>query len=128
MRFLIDTHIFLWFLEDNSGLSKKSRKIMENSTNMIFISTASFWEVTIKVSLKKLVLDIPLDKLFEEAKRLDFSTLNIHSNHLICLQTIPFLHKDPFDRLLIAQAKSEEMSLLSADNVFQKYEVDLIHN
>ena len=126
MNYIIDTHIFLWFLQDSDNLSHQSKTTIANIENNIFISIASFWEIAIKLSLEKLVLDISLMKLFEEAKKLNMQILDIKKEHLVILEKLPFIHKDPFDRLIIAQSINENLCLISDDKIFSKYELNLL--
>ncbi|MBF0227653.1 MAG: type II toxin-antitoxin system VapC family toxin [Desulfobacterales bacterium] len=123
MKILLDTHAFLWFLSDNDKLSQGTRKVLENSNNDIFISIASFWEISIKLSLSKLILDIPFELLFDEAKDLNIQILHINKEHLMILKELPFHHKDPFDRLLIAQSIQENLTIVTADSYFKSYSV-----
>ncbi len=127
MKFLLDTHIFIWLIDGNPKLSQAARQAIENENNSLHISIVSLWEMTIKTSLGKLELAIPLEQII-----IDFilpsgiQILPIHLPHLLILQTLPFHHRDPFDRLLISQAKSETLTLISEDATFQKYEVKIL--
>jgi len=96
MNILLDTHALLWFLNDDYRLSTKAKRIIENSANNISVSIATFWEISIKLSLSKLVLDIPFELLFEETESQGIQILQINKDHLIYLKELPFIHKDPF--------------------------------
>lgn len=126
MKIIIDTHIFLWFLCNDTKLSYKAKESIEDENNDIFISMASFWEISIKLSINKLDLDIKYEKLFEEAKKLNIKILNIKKEHLTYLRNLAFFHKDPFDRLIISQAKIENMTLISDDDIFKDYNLNLL--
>ena len=125
MRYLLDTHTLIWLLENNPELSDRAQSFILDETNELFVSIASIWEMTIKSSLGKLNLSIPLSDLI--AQKLipsDIQLLPIQLEHLTVLQTLPFYHRDPFDRILIAQAIADRLILLSADKVFKNYDVD----
>lgn len=94
--------------------------------NPVFLSAASLWEITIKHQLKKLELGISLEELFEFVDRNQIEIIPINSIHLLQLSQIPFYHNDPFDRLIIAQAISENLKLISKDSIFKKYPVNLV--
>ena len=94
--------------------------------NPVFLSVASLWEITIKHQIKKLELGISLEELFEFVDRNQIEIILINYLHLIQLSSLPLHHGDPFDRLIIAQAISENLKLISKDSIFQKYQVDLI--
>jgi len=122
MRLLLDTHTFLWFIDGNPKLSSRARQLIEEVANERVLSTASLWEMAIKVSLSKLTVPLPFTTLVAEhvygnAIMLTF----IAPEHLDVLRMLPFHHKDPFDRLLIAQGLSENIPILSRDDVFDDY-------
>ena len=104
MRYLLDTHTLLWLFADDKRLSDSARELIESQSNDIFISIASLWEVAIKVSIGKLTLDKPFEQVFPEELRLNnIEILDITVDSLIKLTTLPYHHRDPFDRLIIAQ-------------------------
>lgn len=126
MRLLLDTHVFLWCIKDDRKLSKQARsKILQASE--VYISSASIWEVTIKVKLKKLEID--LSEMVDAIAKSEFSELPITTQHAIAVSRLPDLHRDPFDRMLIAQAISEPLTFLTADAELKNYSdlVELIH-
>lgn len=124
MRILLDTHTFLWFLEGSSRLSATARGLIEESSNQPFLSVASLWEMAIKISLGKLKLERPFDSLIPEQLELNgIELLGINLSHAAAVITLPFHHRDPFDRLLIAQAVVENMPLVGADSLFDAYPV-----
>jgi PIN domain nuclease of toxin-antitoxin system len=124
MRLLLDTHAFLWFIDGNSKLNTHVRDLIGEIGNERLLSTASLWEMAIKKSLGKLTLPLPFTKLVaEHVYGNAMALLWIHPQHLDRLRTLPFYHKDPFDRLLIAQSLSENIPILSRDEVFDEYAV-----
>ena len=130
-HFLLDTHSFIWFFKGDAQLSRKARKIIDDEENIKFISIVSAWEMTIKQNKGREFLDLgtTVDD-FVEQKLIyqDFQLLPVELSHLKVLSVLPVLktHKDPFDRLLIAQAISEKLSLISCDNKFKDYPIDKI--
>ncbi|MFO7144185.1 PIN domain nuclease [Arthrospira sp. PCC 8006] len=127
MRLLLDTHIFIWLIDGNPKLSQTARQAIEDESNTLYLSIVSLWEITIKTSLGKLELAIPLEQIvINFILPSDIEILPIHLPHLLILQTLPFHHRDPFDRLLISQAKSETLTLLSEDGMFEQYEVEIL--
>ena len=130
-RFLLDTHSLIWFFSGDAQLSFKSRKIIDDEENTKFISIVSAWEMTIKQSKGREFLDLgtTVDEFFEQKLVYqDFRILTVELSHLKALSELPLLkkHKDPFDRLLIAQAISEKVTIISCDSKFKDYPVDKI--
>ncbi|MFP4653923.1 MAG: type II toxin-antitoxin system VapC family toxin [Phormidium sp.] len=127
MRLLLDTHTVLWFFMGNSRLSDKVRDLVEDGHNHKLISVAMVWEMSIKQSQNKLTLEKTASDYIEDKIRLDdFELLPIQLNHLRILSSLPFYHKDPFDRLLIAQAMQENIPILSKDIAFNAYPIQRI--
>jgi PIN domain nuclease of toxin-antitoxin system len=123
MRFLLDTHILLWFLENDSKLSTQVREVITNPENLIFVSAISAWEISIKQSLGKLIAPSNL----EEALRFSrLEVLEMKLVHGIKVADLPMYHKDPFDRMLIAQALVERLSIITVDGKFKFYDVPLL--
>lgn len=123
MKYLLDTNILIWFSQNDLRLPKKFREIILNPKNICVLSIISLWEISIKYSLKRLYLGSPLDLFFSEIERTDFiEILNIKQSHLLKQATLPFYHRDPFDRLIFAQAKIEKLKFLYTDDIFDKYE------
>jgi PIN domain nuclease of toxin-antitoxin system len=123
MRVLLDTHAFLWWANDDSRLSSGARQAIGDAADA-FLSVASCWEVAIKVSRGRLTLPKPVERFFPEelgANRVQL--LQIDLDDVARVATLPFHHRDPFDRLLVAQALSDELTIVSADPVFRKYGV-----
>lgn len=127
MRLLLDTHTFLWFVGDDPKLSATARLMIGDGDNEVMLSLASIWEIAIKVSLGKLLLAEPLESFVTtQIERNDIRLLPIHMSHAIKVATLPFHHRDPFDRLLVAQGLVEQLPILGADNVFSDYGVQRI--
>jgi PIN domain nuclease of toxin-antitoxin system len=122
MRLLIDTHIYLWCLTDSRKLTKKARKLIADAQD-VYVSSASIWEASIKVGLGKLDADINL--LVREIEANGFQELPVRASHAALVCDLPDIHKDPFDRMLIAQALSEPLRLLTADGYLGSY-TDLV--
>jgi len=125
MDVLIDTQTLIWFCEDNPRLPVPIKLLMESSDNL-FISIASFWEITIKASLGKLTVCENIADVIDNALSKGFRILPIEREHLIALSTLNFIHRDPFDRIIIAQAIAENMPLVSSDDIFQQYPIDCV--
>ncbi|MDA1106836.1 MAG: type II toxin-antitoxin system VapC family toxin [Proteobacteria bacterium] len=127
MRLLLDTHTFLWWVEDAPALSKKARQAVANPDNECLLSLVSCWEMAIKLRLGKLKLANRIERFIPEQLSVNgFRQLEIDFRHVARVATMPFHHRDPFDRLLAAQAKEEKLAIVSADAVFQKYGVKRI--
>ena len=125
MRPLLDTHSFLWFISGSSKLSQTARTLIEEPSNQPFLSIASLWEMAIKLSLGKLSLGEPFEVLIpEQMKANGINLLGIEIEHTALVATLPFHHRDPFDRLLVAQAVVERMPIVSADAAFDAYGVE----
>ena len=122
MNLLLDTHTLLWFLAGSANLSASARRSIEDVSNEKFVSVASIWETAIKVSIGKMTLSAPFDVLFPHQLQINgFELLPIKVEQTLVLTTLPFHHRDPFDRLIIAQAMKEKMTLVSVDPVFDDY-------
>ena len=122
MRLLIDTHAFLWFLLDDPQLSVKAAALIGDPNNEIVVSPASYWEIAIKISVGKYSLPEPYEVFMErEIAANDFGILHIEPRHAACVSTMPFHHRDPFDRLIVAQAKVEQIGVISGDAAFDAY-------
>jgi PIN domain nuclease of toxin-antitoxin system len=127
MRLLLDTHVFLWWDGDLQRLSPAARAAFDDRGNVLLLSVASVWEMQIKLQLGKLKLLIPLARIVEEQQRANgLEVLPVTLRHVLALEALPLVHKDPFDRLLLAQASAEEATLVSADSIFASYPVKLL--
>ena len=122
MRLLLDTHAFLWFLLDDPRLSATAQAVVEDPLNNVEVSPASYWEISIKIGLRKYALPEPYQAFMErQIAENDFRILPIEPKHTALLTTMPLHHKDPFDRLLVAQATVEGIPLISADPLLDAY-------
>ncbi len=127
MKYLLDTHTLLWALSDDPRLGDRAKNALLATDNQLFFSLASFWEICIKVSLGKLCLREHWPKLIDnEIDRLGIERLPILQRHLLGVLHLPFHHRDPFDRLLIAQATYEAMTILTADRNIGLYDVPCV--
>lgn len=127
MRLLLDTHAFLWWVQDAPELSRKARAAMADPGNECLLSLASCWEMAIKLSLGKLWLSGTIDRFIPEQLAANgFRPLDIGFRHVARVAGLPFHHRDPFDRLLAAQALEESLPVVSADVVFRRYGVKRI--
>jgi len=126
MAYLLDTHAFLWFVSGDKQLPESARNIIEDIHQSCFLSAASLWEITIKHQNKKLDLGLSLEDLFDFADRNQIEIIPINYEHLLLLSKLPGHHNDPFDRLIISQAISEELIIITRDKLFKKYKVQLI--
>ena len=127
MRAMLDTNAFLWFISDSKKLGANARNCIADRENVLFLSIASLWEIAIKSSLGKLEMLLPFDQLIPE--QLEINSINILPIEIIQLSRLiqlPFYHRDPFDRMIIAQCISEGLPVVSSDESFQKYPIDII--
>jgi len=126
MDMLLDTHAVLWFFQDDKRLSKTAIDVIYNLENMIYVSIASIWEVAIKLSTGKLKFTGGIENFIEAIYRNEFELLDISQVHIRAITKLPFIHRDPFDRMLVAQAMVENMTIITVDENILKYDVDLI--
>lgn len=124
MRLLLDTHAFLWWVSDAPKLSRAAREAIQDPEAECLVSLASCWEIAIKQSLGKLKLPAPLEQFVPtQMANNGFQQMDIEFRHLARVADLPFYHRDPFDRLLAAQATVEDLPLVSGDPVFDDYGV-----
>ena len=124
MRYLLDTHIFLWWMNNDTRLKASGKEIIESKTNFIYLSIVSAWEISIKIKTNsKFKLRTTIKRAFEISS---FKILDISFNHVLSLHKLPMYHKDPFDRMLIAQAKVEKCTLITDDSKIKKYNVSTL--
>ncbi|MEO8173454.1 MAG: type II toxin-antitoxin system VapC family toxin [Sediminibacterium sp.] len=123
MQFLLDTHTLLWFLEGNDQLPVSTRKKIIDSNNSCFISIASLWKIAIKMSLDKLSLHFPFSSLANYLDDNEFEILPIDFNHLEQVVSLEFHHRDPFDRIIIAQCIADRLIIITKDKNFNGYPV-----
>lgn len=126
MKLLLDTHTFIWFAENDSKLSNEIKNNIEDPENLIFISIASIWEMGIKVQLEKLSLKNPLENVVEKIEESGYIILPILPEYVIRLLQLPFHHRDPFDRMIIAQALYEDITVITKDKAFDDYKIKRI--
>lgn len=122
-RLLVDSHALLWHVVDDSRLGPKPTAAIEAADAEVLVSTASLWEIAIKVALGK--LDAP-DDLPERVQQIGFCLLSVTTDHAWQVRQLPLHHRDPFDRLLIAQAQIEQLSIVTADSSFDSYDVPVV--
>lgn len=121
--YLLDTHVALWWLSNNRKLTKKMRELISNPQNQMMVSAVSLWEIIIKKSLNK--IEVP-DNLKEALVASGFKLLSMTADHALCVENLPYIHNDPFDRLLIAQCIVEDVIFVTADKIIPKYKIKCI--
>jgi len=126
MDILLDTHAVLWFFQDDKRLSKTVVDVIYNLENMIYVSIASVWEVAIKLSTGKLKFSGDIESFIATIHRNEFELLDISTGHVEMTTHLPFVHRDPFDRILVAQAMVEDMAIVTVDENILKYDVNII--
>jgi PIN domain nuclease of toxin-antitoxin system len=127
MRLLLDTHAFIWWADEPEKLSPAALSALEDEGNILVLSVASVWEMQIKAGLGKLSLSLPLKELIESQRTANgLQLLPVELAHVLALDSLPPHHKDPFDRLLIAQSVEEGATLVSADSKLSAYQVTLL--
>ncbi len=127
MKLLLDTHVFLWWVSDAPDLSESARTAISDSGNTCYLSLASCWELSIKSSIGKLKLKKPVERFIsEQMQQNGFLLLNIELRHVAKVESLELHHRDPFDRLLVTQAKAERMTLVTADAVLSDYGIRCI--
>ena len=124
---MLDTHVLFWWLKYDPHLSPAARRAISQDMSEVYVSSASVWEIAIKSSLGKIKIDRPLDQFIpEQLSANGFKPLEIGFRHIVQVNTMPFHHKDPFDRLLAAQAREEKLLIVSADPIFTQYGIKRI--
>ncbi len=127
MRLLLDTNAFLGFVLDEPNLGKRAREVIGDAANDVEVSPATLWEIAIKIRLGKYALPEPFEPFVERQLSVNhFALLPIEPKHLAILTTLPFHHRDPFDRLLVAQAMVEDIPLFSNDAALEAYPIERI--
>lgn len=127
MKVLLDTHAFLWWIANDPQLSDRARAVMEDANHQLFLSAASGWEIAIKTYLGKLKLPDDLQGFVAEQLRINaIQVLPIQMAHALHLTTLPDHHRDPFDRMLVAQSQMEQLPILTIDPQIAKYAVTVI--
>lgn len=124
--YLLDTNALLYFLYDNTKLSKKASDIIYRDNEKIHVSIASFWEIAIKASIGKLVIKSSISKIAETCEKEQFEILSIKPLHLDNIRQLPRIHSDPFDRLIISQALTENLVIITKDGTIPQYDIKTI--
>lgn len=124
MNLLLDTHAFLWAIDDNPNLSQEARAAITDGNNIVFVSAATAWEISIKKAIGKLT--VPRGSYLDELSVHRFMPLDITTEHALAVENLPQHHQDPFDRLLIAQAQIEKLTLVTRDPRIKQYTVQVI--
>jgi PIN domain nuclease of toxin-antitoxin system len=123
---LVDTHAFLWFMTGDSKLSRPARRALEDADAEWYVSAATVWELAIKSSLGRLVLPAPAADYVAGKLQQGVRMLAIEWSHAAAVERLPFHHRDPFDRLLVAQAQAERLTVVTQDRVFRRYGVPVV--
>lgn len=126
MKLLLDTHAFLWFVSGDDRLSRRARQAMEADDAELVLSAASVWEMAIKARLGRLSLPATVEEYVAEKVASGFLILPVDWVHAAAVERLPLHHRDPFDRLLLAQASTEDLSIVSGDSAFRRYGVKVI--
>jgi len=123
MKYLLDTHALIWYFEDSSDMSIEVANLIDDPIYKKFISVTSLWEIAIKSNIGKLNMRLSFNELLDVIESSELSILPVENDHLKGLSKLPFIHKDPFDRLLISTAIAEKMKFITIDENIQKYDV-----
>ena len=123
MNLLLDTHVLLWWLDDDPTLGEKARDMITDGSNLAFVSAAVIWEIRIKEAIGKLSIPKNFKGVLDQQP---FEMLDITAEHAHMISALPLYHRDPFDRMLIAQAKVERLSLVTRDVHFKKYKIQIL--
>jgi PIN domain nuclease of toxin-antitoxin system len=127
MNILIDTHVLIWWSVDNRRLGRQAKELISDPQNSIWVSAASIWEIAIKTSLRRPDMSGDLQaRIPDDLERHGFRDLPIMVRHALAVRSLPLHHRDPFDRMLIAQARCEDLTLLTADPAIMAYDVRAI--
>ncbi|MFB2875532.1 type II toxin-antitoxin system VapC family toxin [Floridanema aerugineum] len=127
MKLLFDTHTFIWWDSQPNNLSQTALTLLQDRSNILLLSVISIWEMQIKLQLGKITLNRPLLEIIENQQKTNqIEVLSVNLAHVLVLDSLPIVHKDPFDRLLIAQANVENAALVSCDPIVAQYPVNVI--
>ena len=126
MDIILDTHAAIWLFEGNDKMPESAREILNNLKNMVYVSIASVWEVAIKIGTGKLEFDGGIESFIDTIYRNEFELLNISPKHIKTVTGLPYIHRDPFDRMLVAQAMVENMFIITSDADILKYNINPI--
>ena len=125
MRYLLDTHVLLWFLAGSPQLPDTLRTLLQDPDQQLYASLISFWEMALKLQIGKLTLPESLADIFAKTQQVQIEILPLKSQHILALQQLPLHHRDPFDRILLAQCQSESLTLMSRDEKLAAYGIPL---
>ena len=127
MRLLLDTHVFLWWVYDDPKLTQISKTVIEDTANIKYISVVTAWELAIKSGQGKLKLNQAAGDFYNKyVEQNGFEVMHLSLHHLFAVENLPLHHKDPFDRLLIAQAQIEKLAIVSADTALDAYDIERV--
>ncbi|MCF7859549.1 MAG: type II toxin-antitoxin system VapC family toxin [Candidatus Cloacimonetes bacterium] len=127
MKYMLDTNVFLWLIEDNPKLTQKVRRKFTHPKNTIYLSIVSLWEIAIKTNIGKLKLEDPFSVFIDKYVFENYiEILDLKIDHIKQFKELEYYHKDPFDRTIIAQSISEDISLIASDKIFSKYPVKVL--
>ena len=127
MRLLLDSNVFLWLLTNRAFLTRRTLALLEDDSNEMFVSSASLWELAIKVAKGKLILPgSSVASLYKQATLIGVTILPITTAHILRTETLPHHHRDPFDRMIVAQAIEENLTILTSDSEIPRYSVPVI--
>jgi PIN domain nuclease of toxin-antitoxin system len=122
MNLLLDTHILLWWLDDNPKLSEKTRGAIADGKRLVFVSAVSIWEIRFKEALDKLKVPLNFQTVLDDQP---FENLDITANHAHAIKNLPDHHRDPFDRMLVVQAQAERLTLVTQDAHLKRYKIPI---
>jgi len=127
VRLLLDTHAFIWWIDDDAKLSLDARRLVSDGANEIFFSSVSAWEIVLKRGLGRVEIPEPIDAFIAAQLGANaFQVLPVHLRHVFALSDLPDAHRDPFDRMLVSQAVADDLAILSADRHFRAYPAEVI--
>lgn len=126
MNYLLDIHALIWFIEGNKKLSKSAKEIIEDTDNIKIVSIASIWEIALKISINKLKFERGFENFLFQIEANGFEILQISFEHIITVASLDFIHRDPFDRLIIAQAMNDKLTIITKDGFIAKYKATTI--
>ena len=124
--YLFDTQALIWYFDGNPALPDSISKIISETQNIVMVSRASFWELSIKISIGKLRLSLELGQIMESCEKAGFGILGIENEHILQLKNLEHHHRDPFDRMLLSQCLAEDMNIISSDQAFDFYPIQRI--
>jgi PIN domain nuclease of toxin-antitoxin system len=127
LKFLLDTHVFIWLAGDNSRLSAEVQTALDDRANEVWLSDASIWEMAIKIQLGKLTFPEPFEtKIFEALQRTQVAVMPISTRHVAAVSALRLLHRDPFDRMLVVQTQTENCTLVTHDPLMSAYGIPIL--